>query len=100
MLKLLLDIGSCDGAEWREKRNFTLQALRTFGFGKESMENLIAEEVAILVDQLKSKVGGKINVHKLFFAGFLNVIWVTAAGESIDCNSILIRKSDNYFNSI
>lgn len=40
-------------SNWREQRRFTLRTLRDFGFGKQSMDGLLIEEVKELVQLFK-----------------------------------------------
>jgi len=44
----------CDGDHtWNEQRRFALRNLRDFGFGKESMEVLLINELQELISHLK-----------------------------------------------
>jgi hypothetical protein len=44
-----------DGPFWVEQRRFTLRNLRDFGFGKQSMEGFIMEEVEDTIKQVAQK---------------------------------------------
>ncbi len=54
-----------NGKTWHEQRRFTLTTLRDFGFGKESMEELIEAEAAELV-----------GFYKRFPLEMLKLMWI------------------------
>jgi len=43
----------CDGPVWHEQRRFVLKSLRDFGFGKESMEGMLIQEMQDLQSTLR-----------------------------------------------
>jgi hypothetical protein len=44
-----------DGPFWVEQRRFTLRNLRDFGFGKQSMEGFIMEEIEDTIKEVAQK---------------------------------------------
>jgi len=74
------DIVGVEGQLWKDKRRFSLQHLRDFGFGKQSMESIIAEEVEKVVE-----IFGKNPLidqkTDFLFLPILNVIWGIVAGK-------------------
>ena len=42
-----------EGKEWMEQRKFTMRQLKDFGFGKQSMECLVQEEVDEIIQGLR-----------------------------------------------
>ena len=87
---LIVDIASCYGPVWKEKRDFTWQTLRYFGFAKTSMESLIQEEVVKLLEQLKPRSNAKIRGNDLFFLSFFNIMWTIAGSNTFSIAYTLI----------
>ena len=67
-----------------DQRRYVLRNLRDFGFGKKSMENLINEEVADVVDWIKSNEGKPVSVNKKFSLAVLNALWMIMTGHRYD----------------
>ena len=66
-------LGTSSGQTWREQRKFTVLTLREMGFGRQSMEQLIAEEVEGLVEALDCEGGnGKTPLNPKTLFGKLN----------------------------
>jgi len=78
------DIASCYGPVWKEKRDFTWQTLRSFGFAKTSMEGLIKEEIVKLLDHLKARSNAKIQANDIVFLSFFNIIWTIAGSKRME----------------
>ncbi|XP_031840627.1 putative cytochrome P450 305a1 [Nomia melanderi] len=67
-----------DGAEWKEIRAWAVQTLKEFGFGKQTMSEMIKEEVSLALNDLK---GGGVKVIKPVFShAVMNVLWRFASG--------------------
>lgn len=64
-----------------EQRRFALRHLKDFGFGKRSMENLVLDEVAELIQGFKRDVGKPISTQTRFNVAVLNSLWSIVAGE-------------------
>ncbi len=78
-----------EGLKWQEQRRFMLTTLRDFGFGKSSMEDVIAEEVehfkSYLDEQRAAAASdGLISVQNFFNIGILNVLWRLVAGRRFE----------------
>jgi len=83
-----------DGPLWKEQRRFTLRHLRDFGFGKKSMEGLIQEEIATLIENLNKRISGSKNIQEdgilikdLFPVSVINILWTIMAGVRYDHNN-------------
>lgn len=73
-----------NGATWEAQRRFTLRHLRDFGFGKNSMEQLIMEEVREIVDWMKKEEGHPLEVNRKFSLAVLNSLWMILSGKRFD----------------
>lgn len=65
-----------DGDFWMVQKRFTLHHLRELGFGKQSMENLIQNEVKILLADMERQLGD--GDHHFEFKNYFNVSLVNA----------------------
>ncbi len=72
------------GITWVEQRRFALHTLRDLGFGKKSMENMIAEEVQDLCKRLEKSNGQPINIRLDFNLAVINSLWAIATSERLD----------------
>ena len=70
-----------NGSEWQEQRRFTLKNLRDFGFGKNSMESLIIEEVEKCLEIMSLEVGRTTELHLKLNIAILNALWKLLTGE-------------------
>ncbi len=72
------------GITWVEQRRFALHTLRDLGFGKKTMEDLIAEEVNYFCKHLEKNNGEPINVRHDFNLAVLNSLWTISTNERLD----------------
>ncbi|ODN00935.1 Methyl farnesoate epoxidase [Orchesella cincta] len=71
-----LGIVSSEGEFWETHRHFLLKQLRTFGFGKSCMEQLVLEEVQEVIERFKKTEGKPINDLKtVFILAVINSLW-------------------------
>nr|XP_039271201.1 cytochrome P450 2C23-like [Styela clava] len=62
-------------------RNFTLQALRRLGLGKNTMEDRIQQESTCLIEAIQSKSGKPFNPGRLFLYAAFNISCLNTMGE-------------------
>ena len=77
-------IFASNGNLWKEHRTFGLSALRSFGFGKRSIENQITEEVSHLLEELDAKKGQSFRMFDTIPVGVANVICNISFGLRYD----------------
>ncbi|XP_059491009.1 uncharacterized protein LOC132205760 [Neocloeon triangulifer] len=77
-----------EGEKWKSQRRFTLRHLRDFGFGKQTMDHYIHEEVNILLatfrDMISKHPEQRETGHdflKIMPAIAINTLWYIIAGE-------------------
>ncbi|CAG7833095.1 unnamed protein product [Allacma fusca] len=70
-----------EGPVWEEQRRFTSRALRTFGFGKRSMESLVMREVGEFLNWLKSNEGKSVTLRDRFELAVVNALWSIIASK-------------------
>ena len=63
-----------------EQRRFTLRHLRDFGFGKNSGEELITNEMKEFIQGLEKNIGKPISLNKSFGVAVLNTLWMIMSG--------------------
>jgi len=79
-----IGIFASSGECWKEMRQFTMRALRDFGFGRGSMEMFIRDEVEILTHNMTARiVSGECNFPmRAFFAiPTLNILLSMLIGD-------------------
>ena len=57
---------------------------RNLGFGKQSMEQMIVEEVQELCSGLEATGGNAIDIRNKFNIAILNSLWTVMSGERLD----------------
>lgn len=90
---------------WVEMRKFSQRTLRDFGFGKRnSMHNVISDEISHIVQRLKDKVSKEgngiaiVRIQTLFILSVLNVLWCMIAGKKYSINDPkLVKMMDRNF---
>ncbi|ODM87100.1 Cytochrome P450 2J5 [Orchesella cincta] len=71
-----------EGDLWEIHRNFLIRQLRTFGFGKSSMEALIMEDVNEVLDKLKKEEGKPIgNIRGMLRLAIVNALWTILSSQ-------------------
>lgn len=70
-----------DGPEWRVVRSWLVRTLRTLGFGRREMCNLIKEEVAGVLENLGA--GGVKHLRPVIAPAVINVLWTLTTGKRL-----------------
>ncbi len=80
------------GQNWVEQRRFALHTLRDLGFGKNSMEHLVAEEVVEFCRYLERNGGSAVNISHDFNIAVLNSLWTILLNERFDYDDPKLKK--------
>lgn len=76
-----------DGDFLTIQKRFTLQHLRDFGFGRQNMESLVKEEVAVLLADMERQLRDEGNVFEFknyFNISLVNALWVMLASARFE----------------
>lgn len=73
-----------NGEIWKRQRRFALSSLRTFGLGKNAMEQSICEEIQYLQEEIEKEKGGLFNPAHLFNNAVSNIICQLVMGKRFD----------------
>ena len=73
-----------EGQEWVEQRRFTLRHLRDFGFGKNTGEELIRNELTEFMESLGQNVGQPVSMNRSVNVAVLNTLWMIMSGVRYD----------------
>ncbi|XP_059197224.1 uncharacterized protein LOC131977799 [Centropristis striata] len=73
-----------NGETWRRQRRFALSTLRTFGLGKNSLEQNICEEIRHLQEEIEKEKGEPFNPAGLFNSAVSNIISQLVLGKRFD----------------
>lgn len=77
-----LGLINSEGNLWEVHRRFALRQLRDFGFGKNTMEALIMDEVHEMAETLKRKGGKPVGeIKEKFSLAVVNSLWTIVGGE-------------------
>nr|ARE68678.1 methyl farnesoate epoxidase [Epicauta chinensis] len=87
-----LGIVFSDGQFWQKQRKFSLQHLRSFGFGRREMEEKIVDETKDLIALFRKQCSEPIWMHTAFDVSVLNVLWAMMAGERFNVNDERLLK--------
>ena len=79
-------IATTSGALWKEHRSFALTTLRSFGFGKRSLENQIREEIELFLNDISDTDGKPFDIQSILSISISNVICSMAFGRHYDHN--------------
>ncbi|KAG0698352.1 Cytochrome P450 2J6 [Chionoecetes opilio] len=77
----LVCIIGTSGDVWRQQRRFTLRTLRDLGFGRNTLEPIMQEELDELLQLFRRRQGEKVDVGLLFNRSIVNVIWAITIGK-------------------
>lgn len=88
-----LGIVGSEGEKWEVHRRFLLRQLRDFGFGKSSMQALISDEVAELIQSFKKKEGTPIGeLRRTLRLAVVNSLWRIITSKRFDQDDPALKK--------
>ncbi|XP_059197064.1 cytochrome P450 2J4-like [Centropristis striata] len=73
-----------NGETWKRQRRFALSTLRTFGLGKNSLEQSICEEIRHLQEEIEKEKGEPFNPAGVFNSAVSNIICQLVMGKRFD----------------
>ena len=87
-----LGIGAESGRFWQDQRRFALKHLKNLGFGKQSLDTIVQDEVKeltnkILVSAQRDKHNNLLIDDGFFNFAVVNVLWQIVASEKLDPNN-------------
>ncbi len=72
------------GHEWREQRKFAVRTLKSLGFGKSSMEEMIHTDIEALLTSLKAECENEVDVVGRLYLYTFNSLWRILTGSGMD----------------
>ncbi|RVE74022.1 hypothetical protein OJAV_G00036930 [Oryzias javanicus] len=75
-----------NGEKWKKQRRFALSTLRTFGLGKNTMEQCIREEIRHLQEEIESEKGQLFTPTGLFNNAVSNIVCQLVMGKRFHYN--------------
>ena len=87
----ILGVSWSSGKEWRKMRKFTLQHLRSFGFGSSVMEHRIIEEIDKVGTILEQSAGELCNIRETLQNAISNVICSLVFGRKFDYDDTMFQ---------
>ncbi|XP_026780011.3 cytochrome P450 2M1 [Pangasianodon hypophthalmus] len=89
------------GERWKQLRRFTLSTLKSFGMGRQTIEDKVKEEASCLVQSFSTFGDSAFNPKYLIFKAVCNVICSIIFGQRFESDDsrlkLLIDAVDNYF---
>lgn len=76
-----LGIVTTNGDVWRTQRRFTLRTLKDLGFGRNTLEPIMQEELEELLQLFQQQKGQKIDIGLVFNRSIINIIWAITIGK-------------------
>ncbi|XP_053715671.1 cytochrome P450 2F2-like [Synchiropus splendidus] len=79
------------GPVWKKRRRFALMSLKTFGMGKQSMEQRIHGELQHTIETLESSIGKKVSPSQMFHTLAFNTLCLVLFGTRYNYDDSFIR---------
>ena len=78
---------------WIETRRTSLHILRNFGYGKNTMKEMIDDEVNNLIRHIDDHwINTSLNISQFFQISILSSLWRIISGESLNINDAKLTK--------
>jgi len=81
-----------DGDEWVEQRKFTFRHLKEFGFGKNTTESVINEEMEHVISHLRETAGQPQSIRSTVNVLAVNVIWRLTTSERFEMDDSNLKR--------
>ncbi|XP_069130180.1 cytochrome P450 2J6-like isoform X2 [Argopecten irradians] len=94
---LTTGIGFSSGENWKQNRTFSLSTLRSFGFGRRSLESRIQEEITAYLDVIEKQNGKPYNMKDMTVMAVSNVICSITFGSRFDYNDVKFKQLTSLF---
>ncbi|KAG8223772.1 hypothetical protein J437_LFUL001492 [Ladona fulva] len=85
--------------KWKVQRRFTLRHLRDLGFGKQTLEEIVHEELLEIFSLVEKVSGGEktgwpnlVTVHDVIGSSRINVLWCIVAGKRYSISDPFINE--------
>lgn len=69
-----------EGSHWSAQRRFSLKTLKDFGFGKQSLETTVNNEIDLITDTFLANEGEDYLLSQDFSVPIINILWQLIAG--------------------
>ncbi|KAK5640616.1 hypothetical protein RI129_011427 [Pyrocoelia pectoralis] len=91
-----------DSKSWQEQKKFVLKQLKAFGPGTVGMRDILEEEVAVVVDNIKKRIelgGGRciLRMDNFFGVHILNILWGVITGKKYNAEGKEIKELERVF---
>jgi len=71
-----------DGPDWKELRSWSTCALRSLGFAKQEMTDLLINELELILERLKDS--SVRHIRPAIEPAVINVLWTLITGKPLD----------------
>ena len=78
-----------DGTEWKILRSWVMQTMKSVGFGKREMIEMVRNELILLLDSINKK--GPLRLKLLITRPVINVLWFFTSGQAFATNARYIN---------
>lgn len=84
-----------EGESWKEQRRFAMRTLKEFGAGKSTLQHLMTEEVAKLVEEFSKMTDRPVSLKNETNMAVVNTLWQILNGKKSDLSDPQMKKVFN-----